>query len=163
VVSAKEITTNYLKGWFTIDVLGILPISYIGLFVNGIPDEGEAADKQAGSDIKALKVLRLFRLAKMLRLRKLKEVLKRFEDHGLNVDIVVETGVTLIIIALIAHVLACGYYLIGTANEVNNGREVLGWVENPETGLDWHWWQTRRAGRASGRSTSRRSPWGCAR
>ena len=84
-------------------------------------------------------------------------------DHGLNVDIVLETGVTLIIIALIAHVLACGYYLIGTANEVNNGREVLGWVENPETGLDWHWWQTRRAGRASGRSTSWRSPWGCAR
>ena len=86
MVGAKEITTHYLKGWFTIDVLGILPISYIGLFVNGIPDDlcpDCPGHKQAGSDIKALKVLRLFRLAKMLRLRKLKEVLKRFEDHGM--------------------------------------------------------------------------------
>ena len=61
----------------------------------------------------SLKVLRLFRLAKMLRLRKLKQVLKRFEDRGLNVDNMVQTGVTLIIIALVAHVLACMYFFIG--------------------------------------------------
>ena len=54
-------------------------------------------------------MLRLFRLAKMLRLRKLKQVLKRFEDNGLDVDTVVQTGVTLLIIALMTHVLACLY------------------------------------------------------
>jgi hypothetical protein len=106
-----------------------MPISYVGLIVNGIPEEGDA-NKQAGSDIKALKVLRLFRLAKMLRLRKLKQLLKQYEDNGLDVNIMVETAMTLVIIALMAHVLACMYYFIGTINEVNNNREVLGWVRS---------------------------------
>ena len=41
-------------------------------------------------------------------------------------------------------------FFIGTINEVNNGREVLGWVQNPETGLDWHWWQTKEGGPSVG-------------
>ena len=36
-------------------------------------------------------------------------LLKRFEDNGLDVDTVVQTGVTLLIIALMTHVLACLY------------------------------------------------------
>ena len=135
ITNSAEITSRYFRGWFIIDVLGILPISYIGLIINGIPKESddikESDDtKQAGSDIKALKVLRLFRLAKMLRLRKLKQLLKQYEDNGLDVNIMVETAMTLVIIALMAHVLACMYYFIGTINEVNNNREVLGWVRS---------------------------------
>jgi hypothetical protein len=127
ITNSAEITSRYFRGWFIIDVLGILPISYIGLIINGIPKESDET-KQAGSDIKALKVLRLFRLAKMLRLRKLKQLLKQYEDNGLDVNIMVETAMTLVIIALMAHVLACMYYFIGTINEENNNREVLGWV-----------------------------------
>ena len=106
-----------------------MPISYIGLIINGIPKEGDDK-KQTGSELKTLKVLRLFRLAKMLRLRKLKQLLKQYEDNGLDVNIMVETAMTLVIIALMAHVLACMYYFIGTLNEVNNNVEVLGWVRS---------------------------------
>ena len=107
-----------------------MPISYIGLIINGIPKEGDD-EKQPGSDIKALKVLRLFRLAKMLRLRKIKELLKQYEDNGLDVDIVTQSVMTLAVLALMLHVLACMYYFIGTINEENSNREVLGWVCSP--------------------------------
>jgi hypothetical protein len=75
----------------------------------------------------------------MLRLRKLKEELKRLEKYGLDVDMTVESCITLLIIALVAHVLACLYFMVGEHNEEINGVEVLGWVQNPETGLGWHW------------------------
>ena len=86
-----------------------------------------------------MKVLRLFRLAKMLRLRKLKDVLKRFEASGLDVDHSVDSGITLFIIALTAHILACLYYLVGSEEMDVNGVTVQGWVRNEETGLGWHW------------------------
>ena len=143
VTDTKEIAVQYLKTWFPIDILGILPISYLGLMTEGVVTAEQRAagggDMGAAGDIKALKILRLFRLAKMLRLRKLKEVLKRFEEQGLDVNLVIETGVTLIIIGMAAHVLACIYYLIGTMDETTNGIEVQGWVTNKGTELNWHW------------------------
>jgi hypothetical protein len=135
VVTPREISISYLKGWFIIDVLGILPVGYAELLVSS----GEGGAGGAGSNLKSLKVLRLFRLAKMLRLRKLKDALKRFEKNGLDVDMFMETGITLFIIALAAHVLACLYYLVGSEEMEVNGISIQGWVKNEETGLDWHW------------------------
>ena len=87
VVDGVEIAKNYLTGWFSIDVLGILPITYIQLILLG--SDGEVS----GGELKGLKMLRLVRLAKMLRLRKMKELLQRVGDnHGIDLDFLINTG-----------------------------------------------------------------------
>jgi hypothetical protein len=128
VVDCFEIAKNYLSGWFMIDVLGTLPITYVQLIMQGV--EGEVT----GGELKGLKTLRLLRLAKMLRLRKLKELLQHFGDmHGIDVDFLVNTGVMLLFIGVALHILACIYYMVGTFDD----DLIMGWVTNPETGLEW--------------------------
>ena len=66
----------------------------------------------SGGELKGLKMLRLVRLAKMLRLRKMKELLQRVGDnHGIDLDFLINTGVMLLFIGVALHILACIYYL----------------------------------------------------
>ena len=113
ITDTNLIAKKYLTGWFAIDVVGLLPVNYVSLIL-------ETGD--SGSEVKALKILRLFRLAKMLRLRKLKETLERFQEgNGIDIDFVIESSVSLLIIVILAHLLACLYYLVGTMSEDRQG------------------------------------------
>ena len=60
MVSAKEITTNYLKGWFTIDFVCAVPFDRIvPLCV--------AVDSTTLRAIKIVRILRVGRLVKLVR------------------------------------------------------------------------------------------------
>ena len=61
VISQADITRQYLRGWFVIDVATCIPISYIMMLLHGV----EASS--TGKQIRMLKVLRLLKLAKLLR------------------------------------------------------------------------------------------------
>ena len=70
-------------GWFTIDFVSTLPISYIQYFT---PDEGSAialldgslgGERTSSGNTRALKALRLVRLSKMLRLARIKKILHK--------------------------------------------------------------------------------------
>jgi len=64
----KEIAYNYLKGWFTIDILAILPFDYILALGN--------------YDVKMVRIVRVGRLYKLVKLTRLLRILKLVKDKN---------------------------------------------------------------------------------
>ena len=69
---AARISKHYMHGWFFIDFLAVLPVSYVALLVSSAAD----ACAGVGASTRLFKVLRLIRLAHLLRLAKLREVVR---------------------------------------------------------------------------------------
>ena len=76
----KDIARNYLRGWFIIDFLSILPIDIVtSLF---LPYSGLMQNESFTKDLKAIKLIRLFRLLKLLRVVRSSRIIKRWESHS---------------------------------------------------------------------------------
>jgi hypothetical protein len=92
------IAQNYIKGWFLLDIVSILPFDMLGLF--------------AGLDLdslKLVKVFRLLRLAKLLRLLKSNKLLMHVETHyEIDYGNLQLWGFVFMLFAL-THWLACGW------------------------------------------------------
>ena len=56
MLEPKQIAKNYLRGWFTVDLVSCFPITYIELIAS---DGGKS---EAGRQMKVLKITRLLRL-----------------------------------------------------------------------------------------------------
>jgi len=69
VQNPKKIAIHYLKTWFVIDFISVLPFDLVGLL-----SESDEMKK-----MKALKVFRLLRLLKLLRVLKASRLFRRFE------------------------------------------------------------------------------------
>jgi hypothetical protein len=74
----KGARSRYLKSWFLIDFLSVMPVTYIALAVSG--------SCGTGANIRAFKVIRLVRLLKMLKLGQLRNVWAMYkrEVYGLE-------------------------------------------------------------------------------
>ena len=122
------ISRQYVKGWFGLDVLACLPVTYIELILN----PGDGAGK--GSKMKAFKIIRLLRLTKMLRVARIKRIFQRYEEQFAAGSMhKVMDGMRmigyLIILAYITHVVGCLWYAVGFEEEVVNGVLKPGWIE----------------------------------
>ena len=65
-MDACVVACAYLKGWFFIDLLSVLPFSYIALAIRG------CGVSEPGQNTKVIKVLRLLKVQKMLKLTQLR-------------------------------------------------------------------------------------------
>jgi len=75
VISQRDqIRQAYLKGWFPIDAVSCLPVSYIMLVIG-------ATSGGASGNIKGLRMMRMLRLTKMLRLGRLKRIFSRYAEQ----------------------------------------------------------------------------------
>ncbi len=87
----RIIARNYLRGWFTIDLLSSVPIhSILSLIFNGCNGEvrGDSGPTGGASLIKLVRILRLVKLLKVLRVLKLKQRLDELTDSlAVNVDL----------------------------------------------------------------------------
>ncbi|OMJ72486.1 hypothetical protein SteCoe_29082 [Stentor coeruleus] len=106
VASRKEISRNYLKYWFWIDLLSTFPYDIV------ISDP--SSDSKVTSAAQLLRILRFYRILRLLRLAKLKKILIEIEDyissHFLASILVFSK---LVIFAyMIAHWTACLWYYI---------------------------------------------------
>jgi hypothetical protein len=70
VGDSDKIVTTYLKGWFAIDLVSILPFDSVGLFM----------DSDALAKFKAARIIRLLRLLKLLRLLRSMRMFARWQD-----------------------------------------------------------------------------------
>lgn len=102
VSDPKIIRMNYLKSWFTIDLLSCLPYDVFNAFDNGEDQQG------IGSLFSALKVVRLLRLGRVVR------KLDRYLEYGAAMLILL-----LCFYMLVAHWLACIWYSIGRSDAEN--------------------------------------------
>lgn len=101
----RLIRRNYLRGWFAIDLVSMLPVTYIVQFI-------ESNSTQEASQPKMLKILRAVRIAKLLRLTRLKRILQS------NYLIKQWTGSTKLFRAVFTavattHFYCCLWYFIG--------------------------------------------------
>lgn len=142
VLSSKKIAQAYMTstftccsspgpGWFWLDLVACLPVSYIELAVNG-----GKSPQGAGGQIKAFKILRLLRLAKMLRVARLKRILQRYEEQFAvmhKIMIFMKLLGMMLAIMYTTHVLCCLWYVVGFTEMTNLDGELIpenvGWLE----------------------------------
>ena len=119
VTDRRAMALQYLKSWFFIDVVSSIPVDLI-LEWSQIGSDGGASNLGAAKILKTSKIVKTIRLAKMARMAKLAPLMERFED---TFDINRQTVKILklfILLIVISHFNACGWYFIGTLEEDPN-------------------------------------------
>jgi len=128
--SQAKIIRNYLRTWFSIDLLSVLPYSYISLLM------GSASLQRA----KVLKTVRLLRLIKLVRVVRASRVFQRWETSmAINYNSL-RFWTAIVVLLVSSHWIACVWGLI--ANETEGSQE--SWLdycttvagEHPSTPLE---------------------------
>ena len=98
IVSRKLITLNYLKGWFWVDLVSVLPFDYL------VQD----------NLLKVLRVLRFLKLLRLVRLAKLNKLLRELEQHFVSSILtdMFTVGKIVCEALLITHWISCGWYYV---------------------------------------------------
>jgi len=140
-VDTKKIRQNYFTGWFLIDFICVLPLGYVGYFVDAEGEEG------TGTNFRALKSLRLLRMGKMMRLAKVYKMLQKYDSIAELKPLISIFGLVFLV-ALASHLLACFWFLIGINDqqmilqadpaEVPTQTVLQGWVNQKAS--DDPWW-----------------------
>ena len=84
VKSLPLIRKRYLKGWFAVDFLSVLPFWTFGMVINATGDDDAGADEAGGGAESLLRVVRAVRLLRLIKLGKvlgMSRILKRYEAH----------------------------------------------------------------------------------
>lgn len=102
----RDVAKAYLRGWFVIDFLSCLPLSYAEYTMD---DGSESASRN-----KAVRLMRLFRLLKLLRLVRIKRILDRWEEEMYGVR-ALRIGKLIFIVLAISHWMASGWYFCGVS------------------------------------------------
>ena len=108
ISDGRTMAKLYLKGWFPIDLLSCLPVSYVIL----IADSDQAGGGGSNST-KTIKILRLLRLGKLLRLARLKRILDS-QFPTLDELLTKLVGVQLMLaLFCLSHYVACFWHFVG--------------------------------------------------
>jgi hypothetical protein len=119
VTDRRAMALQYLKSWFFIDVVSSIPVDLI-LEWSQIGSDGGASNLGAAKILKTSKIVKTIRLAKMARMAKLAPLMERFEDtFDINRQ-TVKIMKLFILLIVISHFNACGWYFIGTLEEDPN-------------------------------------------
>ena len=103
MISLPHIASNYLKGWFTIDIISTVPFDEIVAVALG----------SGGTSLgftKLVKIIRLLRLFKMARLLKLGRYVTKLEDASGISPVVFDLLVILVEVFFIAHWVCCVWW-----------------------------------------------------
>eukprot|EP00928_Gymnodinium_smaydae_P063180 TRINITY_DN46847_c0_g1_i1.p1 TRINITY_DN46847_c0_g1~~TRINITY_DN46847_c0_g1_i1.p1 ORF type:complete len:728 (-),score=49.50 TRINITY_DN46847_c0_g1_i1:246-2429(-) len=144
VTDPRRIVGNYLKTWFILDVITILPDWYfsIDFAVNVVEDSSSSAGEKSP---RMLRILRLSRCVRLLRLVKLKKILQNIQDLFDSVYLSIVCNIVKMIVMLLAinHYIACAFYLLtyldGSANNwvVHHGFETEAWTYKYAVAFHW--------------------------
>lgn len=109
ILDRRKIARHYLRGWFFLDLISILPYDIAGLFLQS------SGMKQ----LKVLRTIRLFRLLKILRVLRASRMLKRWENRISMPFAHQALARFLVIIIFISHWMACVWGLVGSVLGTN--------------------------------------------
>lgn len=109
VTDLKAIRNRYLKGFFLIDVLSILPVNYIEQAMSG-------GDVKKGGNLKTLKILRLIRLTRLLRLARVKMLVKKYTDMLENLAGIFSLLSIIVVAIFLSHFVSCAWYWLGSTD-----------------------------------------------
>eukprot|EP00347_Sterkiella_histriomuscorum_P008075 403346469 len=111
ILDGQKIFKNYMHGWFFMDLISSIPVSYMDLIFS----DGTGAFQQA----KLLRIFKLTKYARLLRLirfLKVSKFIQTFEDLVVNdyANLMIRFSKISIIVFFIAHWMACCLYIVGT-------------------------------------------------
>lgn len=114
IMKRREITIEYLKFWFWIDLIATFPYNW---FVEGfnVDKSSEDTTSSAPKVLKILRVFRFLRILRLLRLAKLKKILIKIEDFIAS-NTLANFFVFIRLLSMvffIAHWTACFWFFIG--------------------------------------------------
>ncbi|XP_012936081.1 potassium voltage-gated channel subfamily H member 4 isoform X2 [Aplysia californica] len=115
VYEGKMIAINYMRGWFLLDLLAAIPFDLLYAF-----------SVETATMVHLLKVARLLRLARLL------QKIERYNQYS-----VIVLAMLMCFFALLAHWLACVWYVIGKAElETSHENWTAGWLFELSERLD---------------------------
>jgi len=115
VKSQRAIIQAYMKGWFWIDLIAVLPFDMVGVF----------ASSDDMSNLKVLRIARLLRLFKLLRILKAGRMFERWETSmAINYSVLTLCKFVALTV-VVAHWLACLWHMT-----VNIEAKEVNWVTN---------------------------------
>lgn len=128
----KELAKGYLRGWFVIDFVSILPFDLVG-FLSGSAEI---------SKMKTIRLLRLARLLKLLRILRASRIISRWQTR-ISVSFGVQKMCSLFAGLLItSHWMACIWALVGRQAAENGQHSFLQQVSDSKQDYDtdthWH-------------------------
>jgi len=83
VMEHSKIAKIYMKSWFILDFVSVLPFDTLGLALDDpvCAEKPRSARDTCISDLKIFRVIRLLRLLKLLRILRASRIFKRWEQH----------------------------------------------------------------------------------
>lgn len=119
IVDPGRIRGKYLKGWFTIDVLSLVPWDLLNVGADdGAGGQRRLAAEGAGGQMKLLRLLKILKLTKLLRLVKSARIFKRVATH-LGLTFGIQLLIKYFVIMVCAtHWVACGWGMVPTFMDV---------------------------------------------
>ncbi|KAL1503237.1 hypothetical protein AB1Y20_011293 [Prymnesium parvum] len=124
LITHRDISINYLKGWFFIDVLSV----GVSAFDIVIVMQGDASDL---SRVKILRTVRVMRLIKLMRLLRASRIMKRWETRvAINYSILTIFK-CVVQVVFVSHFMACIWCLQATMQDdrMHTWLGVLGYCE----------------------------------
>ncbi|TPX69675.1 hypothetical protein SpCBS45565_g02243 [Spizellomyces sp. 'palustris'] len=119
VRDGKSILLRYMKSWFLIDLVSVIPFELLNM--------GQGGGKKNLSQLRLLRFLRLARLLKLLRVLRASRKLKQWQVYINLRYATLKILQYCIIIMFVIHWLACGYRL---ADEPNAPTDPPGWLSH---------------------------------
>jgi hypothetical protein len=103
VTDYRRIAKRYIKGWFAVDVVSVIPFDLISMaMVNSV---------DSSSELGLFKVFQLLRLVKLARIARLRRILGRFEDQ-VSLSFAAQSIVKFLCsVTVVCHWLACAWRL----------------------------------------------------
>lgn len=121
VMDPRLIAKHYLKSWFCVDLIVVVP-DWIFTLMPEPEEEGQETSSGNGDQIKLLRMLRLVRMTRLLRLLKLRKLGEIIDD---NIDseylsIVASISKMIMLLIIINHIIACIWWSVGTMGGGSN-------------------------------------------
>jgi len=118
VLNRKEISWNYMKNWFFIDLLSSFPYALLispSEYFNLSGEISSSNITEVTNILRILKLSKFVRLLRLLRIAKLKFLIKLVEESftSKTMSLVIEFVKLILVLILVSHWLACVWYLMG--------------------------------------------------
>lgn len=110
VSNSKSIAYNYLKTWFTVDLLAALPFDLVLYASSDLYDNENTEIHSQTGQMHLLKLTRLLRLARLL------QKMDRYSQYSAMI-----LTLLMFIFTLVAHWLACIWFIIAEKEKSRNG------------------------------------------
>jgi hypothetical protein len=122
-----EIVKHYLKSWFVLDLISILPFDLLSILeADTGSDDGEGSSL---SQLKLVRVVRLLRLIKMLRLLRASRLFRKFESSISISSSALKMVQAVMMIAVITHWFACIWTMQTSLEHEEQPTWVTAWVD----------------------------------